>query len=1010
MIASPHLLQKIHRTQVFLFVLFTISSFANPGNSLSPEESKKNTKSKAENWFKNRPVKFLENKGQMMDMNNVPAPYILFKAEAPGVDLYITEKGLTYVFLEMKEDEKEKEKKLKYDGSQLVPDIGKEENFEVSWERLDMNLPGANIKRENIIKEKSSEHFTNYYYGFCPKGIKDVKEFEKITIKDIYPGIDWVFYNSSKTGFKYDFIVHPGADASQIKLLYSSLKPIKLNEDGNLTIKTKMGQLTENAPYSYLQENNQKIESSFKLLSQKKVGKVFESIVSFNLGSVNLYNQTLIIDPQLVWSTFYGGTSFEGTFSISSDNNGNIFMCGYLASTNFPVLNSGTYFLASGMTFILKFTNNGVLLWATYFGANNAASLVTDNAGNLFLTGQITGSLFPTMNAGTYFQGTSGGASDAFITKFDNLGNILWSTYYGGSGADAGYSIAKDNVGNIFLSGTTSSTNFPVQNAGTYFQGTLLGGPCGFVAKFDNMGNSLWSTYYHGINGQALATDQNGNVFMTGMATNTTLPVQNPGGTTYFQATQSGGVDAYVIKFDNSGNHLWSTYYGGSFNDAGTSITTDKLGNVFVMGTTASTNFPVQNAGTYFQGNLSTSAVVNQQDIFVLKFNNSGTRLWATYFGGKKNESIGSYDNMETDSCGSLYIAFGTQSSNVPTSNSCLSGYSKPIFDSTNAAYSDIFLAKFTNTGVLSWGTYFGGDGNDFRSSVDVDVNSNFYVTGEWALISNPMTYTVIGPSANSYTSSYTASDDVYIAKFLDQAPNQSFSYTPSICKNDTNRLPVKSIGFINGGNYSAVAGLSINPVNGQISPTASIPGTYTVSYSLSSNCFCSVQNFTTAVTIQPSPSLSISPNSTICVGNKIVRTVNGANTYTWNTGAQTNTISVSPTLTTIYTATATGTNGCKNTATTQVVVNKCLGVNELSDPKSQLRIYPNPNTGEFTIEAQQNMKLNLVNELGQLIKEIEFNSSNERKINITNLAEGIYFLIGNISGEKINYKILVAK
>ena len=164
----------------------------------------------AKQWMKGKPVRFVENKGQLTDMNENPVPFVLFKAEAPGIRMFITEKGLTYAFIKAKEEQKVEKSE--------VAEGKHEENLKVEWTRIDMALAGASIKKENIIREGMSTDFSQFFLAHCPEGITDVRSYEKITIRDIYPGIDWMFYNSNEKGFKYDFIVHPGADPKQIEL------------------------------------------------------------------------------------------------------------------------------------------------------------------------------------------------------------------------------------------------------------------------------------------------------------------------------------------------------------------------------------------------------------------------------------------------------------------------------------------------------------------------------------------------------------------------------------------------------------------------------------------------------------------------------------------------------------------------------------------------------------------------------------------------------------------------
>lgn len=143
-----------------------------------------------------------------------------------------------------------------------------------------------------------------------------------------------------------------------------------------------------------------------------------------------------------------------------------------------------------------------------------------------------------------------------FITKFSNSGNLLWSTYYGGSIDDVGYSICTDGVGNIFLTGYTRSSDFPVMDpgGGAYFLAQpASANDFAFILKFSNNGNRLWATCYWAEKGYSICTDPYDNVFVTGQATYSSFSLQNPGGGAYFQATMGGGSDAFILKFDNSG-------------------------------------------------------------------------------------------------------------------------------------------------------------------------------------------------------------------------------------------------------------------------------------------------------------------------------------------------------------------------------------------------------------------------------------------------------------------------
>ncbi len=290
-----------------IFFLFLVAFFSCIFSFAGNSDEKEN----ARQLLNASPVKFIENKGQMIDMGGNPVPFVLFKADAPGLSTFITEQGLTYIFIEKNKEEKGSEKEFEGEGEQ-------------KWARVDMFLKGASIKKENIVKESASKNFFQYFFPHCPDGIKDVSSYEKITIKEIYPGIDWKIYNSEKTGFKYDFVVHPGADPNQIEMIYSSLNKLNLNSEGNLEIKTKFGTLTENAPVSFLNEKEIKTEF-IKTANEKNDKGGYDTHINFHLTSYLLpLTSDLTIDPKLVWSTFYGGNIYDGPFSMSIDASGNV--------------------------------------------------------------------------------------------------------------------------------------------------------------------------------------------------------------------------------------------------------------------------------------------------------------------------------------------------------------------------------------------------------------------------------------------------------------------------------------------------------------------------------------------------------------------------------------------------------------------------------------------------------------------------------------------------------------
>ena len=890
-------------------------------------------KTKAKEWTKKSSVKFLENKGQMVDMEGKPVPFVLFKAEAPGLDMFITEKGITYMTLAADvNEEKEREEK---EHENILPTQHAEEKVNIKWERIEMELAGVCIKKENIIKEGGDATDFNFFYPHCPDGIYGIKEYEKITIRNVYPGIDWVLYNSTNNGFKYDFVVHPNADYKQIQLLYKSRKPVKINANGEIELSTVHGAITENAPVSFL--NGQEIKTEFIQTNQKKTeingDKGYLTSIAFNLNSQQtFFNSDLIIDPQLTWGTLYAGSSDEELNSVCNDASGNVFATGYSQSVNFPTFTSGNFFqgVLNGNVdlIILKFNNLGVRLWATYYGGSSfeiANSINSDPSGNIFVSGQVNSSDLPTQNSGTFFQGMYGGSvTDAFILKFNNLGMRLWATYYGGIGSDESYCISCDQSGNVFVTGQTSSNNFPTQSAGTFFQGVSGGANDGFILKFDNLGNRLWATYYGGTLAEyanSVAFDLLGNVFVCGTAQSTNFPLQNAG--SFFQGVFGGGsFDAFVLKFDNLGNRLWATYYGGNNSDVATSIGVDPSGNIFINGYTGSSNFPTQNAATFFQG-----ASGGSWDGFLVKFDNAGNRLWATYFGGSQVDNAYGYDNIAIDNCGNVYAAFATTSSNMPMNNPGCGSYFDGTFGGSPGAR-DCYISKFSNLGNLIWTSYFGGPGVDVSGGVSVDNNNNLFMGGEIYNFANP----TLNPGGGAYYNNVPqGGEDAFILKFINPPPTYTQSQiNPTGCFcNGTASVSVTcgQAPFT----YSWSTGASVLNTTLTSSSIGSLcPGVYQVT--VTSNCNFTYTTSYTITTTALSPTANIIVTNASCLsptGSVAITSItNGVPNYT--IAEATNTLATN--VTTPYTLTGvsvgthtyvvTGANGCVANFTAAVVAN----------------------------------------------------------------------------------------
>ncbi|MGL5891062.1 MAG: hypothetical protein ACRC3B_14330, partial [Bacteroidia bacterium] len=234
-------------------------------------------------------VGFEENRGQMLSDKNEPVPDVFFKAHVKGLNLYLTKTGITYVLIRNEHEHT----------SHQAGDVHHEE--EIEFARIDMQLTGASITRSQIRFEQPLPGFYNYYLHHCPQGITNVQRYANVIVKDIYPGIDWLWHADETTGLKYDFVVHPGASPDAIKMLYKWADVSSENSGSSILLRTPLGELREGDINSF--STNIPISSNFVVNGNE---------VRINTTGWDQKND-LIIDPPLalLWGTYIGGDSWE---------------------------------------------------------------------------------------------------------------------------------------------------------------------------------------------------------------------------------------------------------------------------------------------------------------------------------------------------------------------------------------------------------------------------------------------------------------------------------------------------------------------------------------------------------------------------------------------------------------------------------------------------------------------------------------------------------------------------
>jgi hypothetical protein len=367
--------------------------------------------------------------------------------------------------------------------------------------------------------------------------------------------------------------------------------------------------------------------------------------------------------------------------------------------------------------------------YSTYFGGDDVLTgnpgediedkildVTTDSHGNIIVTGNTLSSNFPVLNA---FQDTFAGGGndvhgvggDAFLTKFDPNGQLLWSTFLGGNDIDGG-KFVKAVGSDIIVLGNTKSSDFPTTDDA--FQKDYLGDYDIFITKFSSNGSMIYSSYL-GANGEDIIKDfdlDSSNFIIAGRTTSTSFPVT---ASSADQPVIGGGADGFLMRLSvNCSTVLYSTFVGGNNNEGINEIDIDTQDNIIVTGTTQSENFPITTDA--YQSSISST----DDDIFIAKYNSSGQKIYATYFGGSHADySFG----LATDSVGNIIISGTTLSADFPIMNAWQVNYSNTMRDA--------FVTKLSVNGQqLIFSSYFGGSGWDIVHHVEVDSNDNIIVSG----------------------------------------------------------------------------------------------------------------------------------------------------------------------------------------------------------------------------------------------------------------------------------------
>jgi uncharacterized protein (TIGR03437 family) len=648
-------------------------------------------------------------------------------------------------------------------------------------------LAGAELTSRPVGADPLAAKAT-YLLGSDPAGWRSgAPLFSRAVYRGVYRGIDLVFHGDAGS-LEYDFVVQPGASARRIALDVSGASALRLESDGALEIDTPAGDIRWKKPevYQWKDGVRQSIAGAFALHGHR---------VTFAIGAYD-HARELVIDPTLTYATYLGGSDNESSRGVAVDPSGNFYVTGFTFSLNLP--HTGGSFQPSyhggspesdtgGDAFVAKYTPAGALVYVTYLGGGKGINspvgaddagdaIAVDSAGNAYVTGYTSSTDFPTV-AGSYqttFGGQTNGQNlgpfgDAFVAKLNPTGTALvYSTYLGGSGDERGTAIAVDSKGNAYIGGDTLSTNFPTKNPyQSSFKGlggspplctscgTLINFGDGFVSELNAAGTALvFSTYLGGAlddSVTAIALDGSGNVYVGGATLSSDFPTLNAYQSKYGGAASDNNQpvlktgDGFVAKFDPTGKLVYSTYLGGSGDDAVMALAVDSTGAAYVTGFTSSANFPVSATAAQktFAGPPGVTGIKGfvWGDAFVAKLAPSGGSLvWATYLGGNDDDAGMA---IAVDAGGSAVVGGFANSTNLKVTSDA----QQKTFGGTNGPPNfsdpsgDAFLAKVSPDGTsFLYLSYYGGNASDAITALALDGQGNVIVGGTTTSTNLPIT------------------------------------------------------------------------------------------------------------------------------------------------------------------------------------------------------------------------------------------------------------------------------
>jgi len=611
------------------------------------------------------------------------------------------------------------------------------ENFQ-RWHRS-LQDPDAGDRGERAAAQTAdaAADTVRYFRGAASRAeIPELAGHASVEYADVYPGIDLTCY-ADRSRLEYVFTVWPGADPETIELRFSNTKRQRIDANGNLVIDLACGRIVQLAPrmYQVVDDIPRPVPGGYELENGR---------LSFRVEGYER-ERPLVISPSLDYLSFLGGGGSDRAYHVTVDNQGFAYVVGESLS---PAFGAGFDRERSNIDlFVSKFrVSDARPVYTAFIGGmdtDRAFGIAADDAGNAYVCGETLSQDFPATN--TTVSLATNRSWNAFVTVLDPLGKkLLFSSAFGGSDDDRCYGIALDDAANIYLGGETSSGDLPVQRG---FQRRHRGNEWdGFVARINRETWAFDYTTYLGGGGndsvRAVAVDARRNVYVAGSTSSADLRVENAR-----QPVFGGGrMDGFAARILPGGLRLgFLSYLGGGNDDRVNGIGVDGAGNVYLVGETASGDFPVS------ENALQAAYGGGDWDAFVTKLTPDGSRaVYSTLWGGRGDDrGFG----IDADASGAATLAGATTSRDLPAVEAVQPVHAGGAWDG--------FVATLSPGGRdVAVSTYVGGAGRDELFGLAVDGARSAHFAGS----STSRGMTPIDPLQTAYGG---GESDAYVGRLL---------------------------------------------------------------------------------------------------------------------------------------------------------------------------------------------------------------------------------------------------